>query len=63
MTAQQFKDTLAALNLTRYAAGAALGISRVQVYRIAAGKTPVPGPIRRLLECYSIHGLPDSPKQ
>ena len=59
-TYEQFRANLAALHLTRYAAGAVLRLSRGQVYRIAAGKSPVPGPVGALLECYLIHGLPST---
>lgn len=61
MTAAQFTRAIERLGLTRYNAGARLGLSRGQVYRISADRSPVPAPVALLLAMYLRHGLPEGP--
>lgn len=49
MTAKQYRAALAKLDLSIVGAAVHLGISRRQSQRIAAGESPVPEPVSKLL--------------
>ena len=49
MTAKQYRAALEKLGLTIVGAAPVLGISRRQAQRVAAGDSPVPEPIQKLL--------------
>lgn len=49
MTAAQFRRALNQLGLSVYASGPVLGLSLRQAQRIAAGESPVPRPVAKLL--------------
>lgn len=61
MNAQQYRNALQVLGLSIVGAAPVLGISRRQSQRYAAGTTPIPETIARLLTCYLAHGVPPSP--
>jgi hypothetical protein len=50
MTAEEYRDTLATLNLTQLRAADALGISLRTSQAYAIGEYPVPEPVARLLK-------------
>lgn len=61
MTTRQYLNALKKLDLPPHGLTTAevLGLSRRQCQRIAAGDSPVPGTVERLLAMYLEHGLPD----
>lgn len=63
MDSQQFQAELTQLGVNASTAHRLLGISRASVYRIAAGRIPVPGVVIRLLDMYRRHGVPDGHRQ
>ncbi len=60
MTTKQYKAALKKLGLTPYARATAkvLGLSLRQCKRLAAGSSPIPGPVDRLLWVLVEHGVP-----
>jgi hypothetical protein len=58
---EQFVNLLARLKLSRASGrtAQALGLSRRQLQRIVAGKSPVPRPVALLTIAYSKYGLPN----
>jgi hypothetical protein len=59
MTPKQFHTALEKLNLSVYASGPALCISRRQAQRYASGDTPVPPSIAKLLRALIALGRVD----
>lgn len=61
MSSAQFLRTLKKLELTVASQRTAqvLGLSIRQCQRLAAGDSPVPGPLVKLLGCYLRHGIPE----
>jgi len=57
MTAAQFKAALRRLRLSVYAGGPALGLSLRQAQRVAAGDSPVPRPVAKLLRLAARYGV------
>ncbi len=57
MTDKQFRAALDKLGLTIVGAAPYLGVSRRQAQRIAAGDSPVPEPVAKLLKVVIKHGI------
>jgi len=57
MTANQYRAALTKLELSIVGAAPYLGISRRQSQRIAAGESPVPEPLAKLLRLFIGHGI------
>jgi hypothetical protein len=57
MTAQQYRAALKKLGLTITGGAKAIGLGPRQSQRIAAGTSPVPEPVARLLRLMIEHGI------
>jgi hypothetical protein len=58
MTSAEYRKALDRLGLSIVGAAPVLGIGRRHSQRIAAGETPVSGPISRLLSLLLKYGIP-----